>query len=128
MAASGGYTQQVSFSFHKAPLKTVFKEIEKQTGYTFFFDQSLMQQANKVTVHINEVPLLQALDLCFKDQPLEYVVAGKIITIRKKTLVLPAGVEPLLPLPLVLKGIVINGNDEPVPGATLRRVIRAHRT
>ncbi|HSC39669.1 MAG TPA: carboxypeptidase-like regulatory domain-containing protein, partial [Chitinophagaceae bacterium] len=119
LVASGAYSQRVNLSFDKAPLKHIFKAIEKQTGYTFFYQQSLIQQASKVTVHINDVSLLQALDICFKDQPLDYVVAGKIITIQQKAAVVPAGSAPLSPLPLVLKGVVINANDEPVPGATI---------
>src|SRR5580658_7674279 len=65
-----GYSQKVTLSETDVPLKKVFKEIRRQTGYLFFYSDELLQQARKVTIHLQDASLEQVLDSCFRDQPL----------------------------------------------------------
>src|SRR5690606_21603973 len=66
-------------------LEKVFRSIKKQTGYSFFFDESWLRQAGKVTVEIKDAPLERALDLCFSRQPITYSIIGTTIVIKKRT-------------------------------------------
>ena len=43
---------QISISEKNAPLEKVFKAIEKQTGYVFFYDLVLLQQAKTVSIKV----------------------------------------------------------------------------
>jgi TonB-dependent starch-binding outer membrane protein SusC len=83
--SANGITQTINLSFENAPLETVLKDIEKQTGYTFFYRTNWVKQAKKVTVKASNLSLQQALDLCFKEQPVVYAISGKIITITPKS-------------------------------------------
>src|SRR5690606_12416042 len=60
-----GYAQRVTLSEKNASLETVFRYIEKQTGYVFFFDQHLLDKAKKVSVDLKRASLEKALQACF---------------------------------------------------------------
>src|SRR3954467_9621776 len=74
-----GLTQTVTISVKDAPLLTVLKAIKKQTGFVFYVTSAELKNAKNVTITANNLPLLQVLDLCFKDQPLTYTITGKLI-------------------------------------------------
>src|SRR5690349_16751208 len=80
-----GFTQTVTLSEKNAPLERVFKEIKKQTGYDFLYENKLLQQAKKVDIEITNGSLEQVLNLCFKDQPLTWSIVGKIIVVKEKS-------------------------------------------
>ena len=50
-ASATGFGQKISVKVNDAQLAQVFTLIEKQSDYVFFFDQSLIAQAQKVTLH-----------------------------------------------------------------------------
>jgi TonB-linked SusC/RagA family outer membrane protein len=77
-----GYSQKVTLSETDVPLKKVFKEIRRQTGYLFFYSDELLQQARKVTIHLQDASLEQVLDSCFRDQPLVYHIVAKTIIVN----------------------------------------------
>ena len=39
-----GYTQQITFSMRNATVEKVLREIERQTGYTFWYNNELLQK------------------------------------------------------------------------------------
>ena len=76
LAGFNGYAQQqhITLSYKDAPLKNIFSAIEKQTGYVFFKNRLLMQNAKKVTITVKDASLEETLQLCFRDQPFSYFV------------------------------------------------------
>jgi hypothetical protein len=88
--------QTVNFSCKDIPLKQVFTIIKKQTGTLFFYDEALIKEAKPVTIRLKNVPLEAALDSIFKDQPLDWVLEDKTVTISKKK---PPNTNPPLSLP-----------------------------
>ena len=112
------YAQQVTLSYKNSPLRTIFDDIEKQTGYFFFYDRARLRLAGLATVHVKAVTLEKALDLCLKDQPIKWVIAGTTITLEQ---IGASGQDPpkTATPPLVVKGTIFNENDEPVPRATV---------
>lgn len=111
-----GITQTVSLSEKNAPLIKVMKEIEQQTGYAFFYKSQWLSQAKKVTIKAENIPLQQALDLCFKDQPFTYVVSGKNISIEPKE---NSSTEKKSPPLIDVKGRVLDSKGQPVAAATI---------
>ena len=65
-------------------LQKVFKEIKRQTGYTFAYTKSLLQKSKHVTININNAPIEKVLDVCFQDQPIAYTIVNKTIVIVNK--------------------------------------------
>ena len=61
-----GYSQKVTLNVQNTPLDKVFQEVERQTGYVFFYNEGLLGKARLVSVTLRNVPLLQALDQCFE--------------------------------------------------------------
>ena len=83
-ARAMGFAQNVSLNEINSPLDKVFREIKKQSDYTFVYTRALLKKANKVTVNINNASIEQALEACFSDQPLTYTIFNKMIVIKEK--------------------------------------------
>src|ERR1700748_1398791 len=69
-AHGGVFSQNVTLSGRNLSLKKVFKEIEKQTGYTFFCNADLLNSAKPVSLNVKDAPLSEVLEHCFSDEPL----------------------------------------------------------
>jgi hypothetical protein len=80
----GVLSQNVTLSAHNLPLKKVFREIEKQTGYIFFCNTALFELARPVNLSVKDVPLSQALEVCFLDEPLTYYIQNKTIFVSER--------------------------------------------
>ncbi|TAM94278.1 MAG: SusC/RagA family TonB-linked outer membrane protein, partial [Chitinophagaceae bacterium] len=87
VAAKPGEAQTVTLSGNNIRLGKIFKEIRKQTNYQFFYKDEYLQSAKPVDIHVKDVPLKNALDICFRDQPLSYsILNNKIIVVKEKPL------------------------------------------
>ncbi|MGN6437423.1 MAG: TonB-dependent receptor [Agriterribacter sp.] len=84
-ASAGGLAQRVTLSEHNARLDKVFKEIKKQTGYVFFYDAQVLEGTSAVNVHVKNETIEAVLNEILKEQPLDYSILKKTITIVKKT-------------------------------------------
>lgn len=116
-----GYSQQVSLLLRKAPLQQVFKEVKKQTGYVFFYDDALLQHATNVTVSLQNVPLKAALDSCFKGQPFTWEIVNTSIYLRGKPAAgANAGQLFAIIKPQPVLGKVMDNTGNPLPMATVK--------
>lgn len=111
------YGQGISLSLKDAPLEKVFREIRKQTGYDFFYNDVWMHKAAKITINVKNTSLEDVLQLCFKNQPFTYTITDKTVILKPKE----KNVEAPLPSPVIdIKGKLINEKGEPVIGATIK--------
>jgi TonB-linked SusC/RagA family outer membrane protein len=113
--------QTITLNEKKAPLKKVLESIKKQSGYSVFYDDKLLQQSVPVDVAVNNATLTVALDAVFQNQPLTYEVVGnKIISIKLKpktqTTNLPATPASQS---IALTGTVRSEEGQALEGATL---------
>lgn len=79
-----GHSQEISISETNVPLKKVFKEIEKQSSYQFFYKDKLLRQTGNVTISVSKATVEEALQKCLANQPLTFMVVDKIILIKEK--------------------------------------------
>jgi TonB-linked SusC/RagA family outer membrane protein len=114
-----GYTQGITLSEKEATLKKVINEISKQSGYNVFYNQDALLQSKKVTIDVINISLKDALELCFKDQPLTYTITGKTIIVKLKEEPTTKEEINIIP-PIDVKGKITNELDEPVAGASVR--------
>lgn len=115
MVSARGFSQEVSIYEKNVPIVKVFREIRKQTGYTFVYTESLLRKAKKVTLSINKAPVETVLDSCFRDQPLTYSILNQMVVIKAKeseTVQLPK-------VPVTINGRVIDDQGAPLAGATI---------
>lgn len=107
-----------------APIEKVFQSIEKQSGYRFFYNETLLLGAGKVTINLQNVSLQEALDACFHNQPLSYAIVDKTIIVKRRQeqqLKAPEAAAVALSGPgkiIALRGKVTSGNV-PVAGASI---------
>ncbi len=115
--------QTVKYSAKKVPIENVFKSVEEQTGYMFFYNQLVLQQSREVTIHAEQVPLLSFLALLFKDQPLKYSIENKAIIVSRKSIVSyasgPVEVVHQQPAFIPVKGQVYGDDGTPLAGASI---------
>ncbi len=81
--AAKGFSQKIDLSFRNASLKTVFKEIERQSGMTFYYNEELLEKSKKLNINVSNASLEDALELCLNSQRLHYEIIGKTIVIKK---------------------------------------------
>ncbi len=105
-------TQKISISGKGLTLRQVFAEIEKQTDYTFYYKVEILGDTRKVDVNFRNIPLQQALDSLFTNQPLQYRIIEKNIVV---SYVKPANPRQVVPL----SGYVTNRDGQPLPGASV---------
>ena len=94
--------QTVTISLKNVSLEEVFKEIRKQTGYLFFYDVTLFEGAKPVTIQARDLTIEQVLNELLRDQPLDYSIENKTITIVKKNPSLKE--QTSLPPPTTVRG------------------------
>src|SRR5688500_11244037 len=75
-AAANGNSQGITLSEKDADLPDVLKKIEMQSNFTFLYNQRLMKDVKKVSVNLKSVTIDEALQACFKDQPITYAIVG----------------------------------------------------
>lgn len=110
--SAAGMAQTVTLSGKQLPLEKVFREIRKQTGYLFLYDESILQIAKPVNIKVRRMPLNEALKECFKEQPLEYSVLDKTILVKEKK----ETVDTLIRV----TGVVTGTDGVPLVGATVQ--------
>lgn len=115
-ATAHSFSQGISLSEQNTPLQTVFKHIERQSGYVFFFDNSGLDNAKPVTMDAQGVSLETALGLCFKGQPFTWSIVGKTVVVRAS----PVTPQPTdSPPPGEVRGRVLDSLGNPLTGATV---------
>jgi TonB-linked SusC/RagA family outer membrane protein len=92
--AKTGYGQLVTITCKEEKLAHFFKRVEKQTGYTFFYNDQVINNAGKVTLSVKNVPLKEVLKKVLTPNELEYVIEEQLIIISKsKTRITAAKTE-----------------------------------
>ncbi|HWK06755.1 MAG TPA: SusC/RagA family TonB-linked outer membrane protein [Puia sp.] len=119
------HSQTVSFSGKNVSLEKVFASVEKQTGYVFFFDEAILQDARPVTIRVDNMPLAFFLNTILKEEPLTFSFQNKTIVIfRRQPLPVPV-FQPLdtsMPLhpPAEIRGHVTDSAGyNPLSGASV---------
>src|ERR1700722_16278544 len=107
-----GYSQKVSLSLSNASLGKVFREITRQTGYSFLYTDEVLNGMPKVDIKIRNVSLEMALDHCFKDLPLTWSIVEHTVVIKRKQ-------ENLPPPGTAVHGRVTDSTGKPMSGVSV---------
>lgn len=116
--SAGSFAQTVSASFNNSPIEKVFKEITRQTGYSFIYQRNQLEKTNPVTLTAKNEQLQEVLRKCFDGQPLNFTIVDKYIVVQSK----PVATNHELTLAntsLTFSGKVINEQGEPLAGVTV---------
>lgn len=120
-ASASGLGQKVTINTKNAPIAKVFKEIEKQTGYSFVYARQQLVNARPVTVSVVNEDLDIVLQELFEGLPLTYTLSGKYIAVKEKA-VMGKTAEPEAtppPPPLTINGIINDSDGKPMDGVSV---------
>lgn len=117
--SSRSLAQNITLNATGVPLKTVLKEIKKQSGYSFVVDEKLLDNANPVILHIKNADINEALKQLFQTQQLIYTIENKVITIKEKPGPQKVAINPLSRAGNGLAGTVRDSLNRPIIGATV---------
>lgn len=116
--------QTVSWSGRNVPLAKVFSAIKKQTGYVFFYRTDDLSQAVPVSASLKNETLSNTLKTVFEGQPLKYAIEGNTIVVSLLPVVSISNenriAEKPAPLPIHVRGKIVDENGNPVDGASVR--------
>jgi len=80
--SASGFGQTLSLSLTDAPLEKAFKEIRRQSGYSFVYTRTQIKSSKPVSCQLTNVTLNQALSACFKNQSLTYLIEDRYIIVQ----------------------------------------------
>ncbi len=116
-----GNAQKVTMRENNISLQKVFEEIRKQTGYQFFYADEAMKAARPVSISVKAASVEQVLDICLKNQPLDYTISENTIVIKRVS----GGVAPTAEKPadkdpeIVVSGVVTDEKGQPMTGVSV---------
>jgi len=118
--SASGFGQLVTLSVKNAPMVQVFREIEKQTGYHFIYNNDQLLNAKKINLEVKGIQLEKLLPLVFKDQPVTYIITQTFIVLKAKAEEKNETDSQIFSDRLIdVKGRVTNEKGEPVEGVTV---------
>lgn len=114
--ASTGFSQ-ITISKNSTTLAEVFKEIRKQAGYVFIYNDDMLPEDKRFDLHVKNVAVKDVLAQCLKGLPLIYTIRdANTIVISPNNL--PGSTDDQV-RPLVLRGRIADVNGQPLPGASV---------
>ncbi|TCR08521.1 carboxypeptidase-like protein [Sphingobacterium sp. JUb20] len=119
---SFSFAQQVSISKSNASLKTILKDIKKQTNFDFLLTSSQLKKAKPVDLRVENMALDAVLHKIFADQPLSYSISNKMILIKEKKVKADKNKESIKPSSTqqLVSGRLLDQNRKPLVGATVK--------
>lgn len=115
-----GYAQRITLAVKNAPLEEVLKKIKDQSGFHLVYRDEWMAGSKLVTLKLKDVLLQEALNECFKNQPLDYSLVEKTIVLKEKILPRKTDVPVNIPAPLEsITGRVTDDGDAPLQGVNV---------
>ncbi|MFT3701654.1 MAG: TonB-dependent receptor [Agriterribacter sp.] len=115
-AAAKGFTQIVNISENNISLAKAFRLIKKQTGYSFLYTETQLQQFKKISVDLKDAELEKALDACFANQSFTYAIVEKTIIVKS---IAHSGLQ-LHQTNVKIAGKVTDAEGNPLSGASVR--------
>ncbi|MCR5313745.1 MAG: SusC/RagA family TonB-linked outer membrane protein, partial [Bacteroidaceae bacterium] len=107
------YAQKnVTFNLQSVPIKTLFDQIQRQTGYSFVYSTEDLKSLPPVSVNVKNETVNSVLTSVLKDTGLAFNINKRIITVKQLT-VNATKVER------TIRGQVLDESGEPLPGAAV---------
>jgi TonB-linked SusC/RagA family outer membrane protein len=117
--SANGFGQTVTLNEKNTSLQKIFKSINQQTGYKFFYEDELIKKAGKIDIAVKNVSVEDALKICFKNLPFGFAISKNTIVVTE----IPSTEEKKNPgmvvNPIVIKGIVKDEDGKPLSGANI---------
>lgn len=120
--SGAAFTQSVSINYTRVSVKRVLREIIRQTGISIVYRETQLEKLDKVSIHVKDVSIQEALNLCLKDQPITYKLVDNTLVIDPEPVVdEPKKVvgTPVSPH-IRVTGQVTDQDGSPLQGASIK--------
>lgn len=105
--------QRVTLNLKEVSLSRLFEEIQKQTTYKFFYNDTQEQEMKKISVTANNETVESVLDKVFRGTKYTYQISGnQIVVVKRKDNTKPVQ-------EVVIEGSVSEKDSLPIAGATV---------
>ncbi|WP_157543816.1 TonB-dependent receptor [Mucilaginibacter paludis] len=121
--SASSLAQKASIVKKDAELKSVLRELHRQTGYFFIYNNEVIKKAVPVTVNLVNADINTILQEVFDKQPLTYFIDKNTILIKTKVVkepVISAPSQQQTPQQLKVSGLITDDKGEPLAGATVK--------
>lgn len=112
--SAAGYGQKLTISGKELSLQQIFRQIQKQSGFSFFYSDRDIRKAHPVSIEMRNAELKQVLAEVFQDQPLTYNIIENTIVVKQK---LPSAAP--VAEQITVTGRILNEKNEPVEGVSI---------
>ncbi|WP_372936459.1 STN domain-containing protein, partial [Mariniphaga sediminis] len=113
------YSQEtkISLSFKDAPLKEVFRSIEKETDFRFMYSSAMIDVDKKINVNLERELISEVLEEILRDTEIQYKINGRqiLLSFRDERLNLGADSQQ----PILVEGKVTDSSNQPLPGVAI---------
>lgn len=82
--SASGFAQKISLSEKKADMKSLFRQIRKQSGYNFLYTEQQLQSAKPIDISVSRMELKAVLDKIFDDQPLTFSMEDNTVIVKDR--------------------------------------------
>ena len=112
--AGSAYSQEnLKLNLKEVSLMTLFREIQKQTGIDFVYNEEQCRDFGKVSVEISDVMVEQLLQQVFDSSKLTYRFENGVIMIKALDEMRPQEQK------VQISGSVVDTKGQPLPGVTI---------
>jgi len=106
---------KLNLSLNNVKIGDVLKEIQKQSGYDFFYAHEIADSDRKIDLNLKNANLNDVLSLCSKSFALNYEIIDKVIVIKPQVILKTIQVPKI-----VVKGTVTSSQDgSTIPGVSV---------
>ena len=114
-----GYSQKISIDVKSSPFEQIFKEIEKQSGYSFIYAKEQAVKFKAIDFKTENTEIITVLTELFKDTEFRYTISGKNIVISERPILISENKIALPPPPFIVTGKVVNEEGKALVGASV---------
>ena len=114
-ASAYGQERTITLNLSKVPLNTALKEIEKQSEFDFFFDNTLIDLNRRVSVTSRNGDIFKVLEKVFKGTNVKYSIWDKKIVLTTNA----DNTQTVQQITFKVIGKVVDNMGESVIGATV---------
>ena len=79
--SASSLAQKTTIRVNNTSLKQVFREIRQKMGYTFVFNEQIVNKEGKVSLDITSDDIHEILNKCLENTSLNYEIQGDVIVI-----------------------------------------------
>lgn len=111
--------KNITISAQNQPFKEFLQNVEKQSGYSFFYTDDVLSKVPSVTVNATESSVQTILHGILDGTGLTFETVGDKIAIKLDTAKKETGAAVTSKAPVTVSGVIVDENDQPIPGAAV---------